>query len=184
MEASRCYLLYFSPINQQIALKTLQRFGFKSVLAVWNGKEVIDHMTKTFGTEQYPDLILMDVQMPVLDGYRATHILRYHSPFKSIAAGVPIIALTASAIQGDREKCTKAGMDDYLAKPVRAQTLEAMLLKWIFYKRNTGIGRPQQSKEWLDSPQTCLSDCGHTSASPLSSSSSSGSSSITPQPLK
>ena len=74
----------------------------------------------------------MDVQMPILDGYRATHVLRHHSPYTGIEGlrAVPIIAMTASAIQGDREKCKEAGMNDYLAKPVKAKTLEMMLLKW------------------------------------------------------
>lgn len=70
--------------------------------------------------------------MPVLDGYRATHFIRHHSPYSSIASirVVPIVAMTASAIQGDREKCTSAGMDDYLAKPVKGKLLEDMLVKW------------------------------------------------------
>ena len=74
----------------------------------------------------------MDCQMPVLDGYRATHLIRHHNPYCSIASirSTPIVAMTASAIQGDREKCTSAGMDDYLAKPVKGKQLEDMLLKW------------------------------------------------------
>lgn len=70
--------------------------------------------------------------MPILDGYRATHLLRHHSPYTSIQGlrAVPIIAMTASAIQGDKERCKQAGMNDYLAKPVKAKTLESMLLKW------------------------------------------------------
>ena len=70
--------------------------------------------------------------MPVLDGYRATHLIRHHNPYCSIASirSTPIVAMTASAIQGDREKCTSAGMDDYLAKPVKGKLLEDMLLKW------------------------------------------------------
>ena len=75
--------------------------------------------------------------MPVLDGYRATHFIRHHSPYSSIASvrAVPIVAMTASAIQGDREKCTSAGMDDYLAKPVKGKLLEDMLLKWAIEGR-------------------------------------------------
>ena len=74
----------------------------------------------------------VDCQMPVLDGYRTTHLIRHHSPYCAIPSirTLPIVAMTASAIQGDREKCTSAGMDDYLAKPVKGKLLEDMLVKW------------------------------------------------------
>ena len=77
--------------------------------------------------------------MPVLDGYKATHMLRKHAPFKTRAdiQSIPIVAMTASAIQGDKEKCEKAGMDDYLAKPVKPSTLERMLVKWTTWKRDS-----------------------------------------------
>ena len=79
-----------------------------------------------------PDVVLMDCQMPTLDGYRATHLIRHHRPYasKPCIRTIPIVAMTASAIQGDREKCAAAGMDDYLAKPVKGPLLESMLLKW------------------------------------------------------
>lgn len=77
----------------------------------------------------------MDVQMPVVDGMRCTHILRHHSPYKTYINDVPILAMTASAIQGDREKCRKAGMDDYLAKPVKGKILEKMLVRWCKERR-------------------------------------------------
>lgn len=73
--------------------------------------------------------------MPICDGYKATHLLRYHVPYKAYIRDVPIVAMTASAIQGDQEKCRKAGMDDYLAKPVRSKTLERMLVRWSVNKR-------------------------------------------------
>jgi CheY-like chemotaxis protein len=75
--------------------------------------------------------------MPILDGYRATHLLRHHSPYTDIDGlrAIPIIAMTASAIQGDKEKCKEAGMNDYLAKPVKAKTLESMLIKWARRRR-------------------------------------------------
>jgi len=65
-----------------------------------------------------------------MDGYRATHTIRTQQPFRDRVKDIPIVAMTASAIQGDKEKCQKAGMDDYLSKPVRANVLEKMLLKW------------------------------------------------------
>lgn len=73
--------------------------------------------------------------MPIIDGYRATHIIRHHSPYNHSTRNIPIVAMTASAIQGDREKCKKAGMDDYLAKPVKGKTLEKMLVRWAINRR-------------------------------------------------
>ena len=119
-------------INQQIALKTIKKLGF-SVNAVWNGKEALEYLLeKPTPNHPKPDIILMDVQMPILDGYRATHLIRHHQPYSTVVGirTLPIVAMTASAIQGDKEKCQKAGMDDYLAKPVKGKTLEDMLLKW------------------------------------------------------
>lgn len=84
--------------------------------------------------------------MPILDGYRATHVLRNHSPYSSIEGlrAIPIIAMTASAIQGDMERCKEAGMNDYLAKPVKAKTLETMLVKWI-RRRKLVLDEPSSS---------------------------------------
>jgi CheY-like chemotaxis protein len=118
-------------INQQIALKTIKKLGFPAK-AVWNGKEALEYLQRPSEVQPRPDIILMDVQMPVLDGYRATYTIRNSKLFVKdpVVQNTPIVAMTASAIQGDREKCEMAGMDDYLAKPVKKQTLEKMLLKW------------------------------------------------------
>jgi CheY-like chemotaxis protein len=91
----------------------------------------------------------MDVQMPIIDGYRATHIIRHHSPYRLSTREIPIIAMTASAIQGDREKCHEAGMDDYLAKPVKGKTLEKMIVKWAITRRSpdTPGGSDYESSE-------------------------------------
>lgn len=121
-----------SAINQQIALKTIKKLNF-SVNAVWNGQEALDYLlTEPSPSHPKPDVILMDVQMPILDGYQATHIIRHHAPFSDLPMiqAIPIVAMTASAIQGDKEKCQEAGMDDYLAKPVKGKILEKMLVKW------------------------------------------------------
>ncbi|KAJ8066151.1 hypothetical protein OCU04_005242 [Sclerotinia nivalis] len=124
-------------INQQIALKTIRKLGF-TASAVWNGKEALDYLLAADSPNPphpKPDIILMDVQMPIIDGYRATHILRHHSPYSYSTRNIPIVAMTASVIQGDREKCQKAGMDDYLAKPVKGKTLEKMLVRWAINRR-------------------------------------------------
>ncbi|KAF2154825.1 hypothetical protein K461DRAFT_285085 [Myriangium duriaei CBS 260.36] len=121
-----------NPINQQIALKTIKKLKF-SVNAVWNGQEALDYLLKTPTAEHpKPDIILMDVQMPVMDGYKATYTIRHAEPFIADARiqSTPIVAMTASAIQGDREKCESAGMNDYLSKPVKGNVLEKMLVKW------------------------------------------------------
>ena len=113
---------FCSAINQQIALKTITKFGF-SVNAVWNGKEALEYLLEAPSTTHpKPDIILMDCQMPVLDGYRATHLIRHHRPYSAIARlrTVPIVAMTASAIQGDREKCTQAGMVCVVRKVIKA----------------------------------------------------------------
>ncbi|GAB1310882.1 hypothetical protein MFIFM68171_01092 [Madurella fahalii] len=117
-------------VNQQFALKTIEKLGFRAT-AVWNGQEAVDYLAAAKeGTRKKPDIILMDVQMPLIDGYKCTHILRHHVTHRAFVSDVPIVAMTASAIQGDREKCKKAGMDDYLSKPVRIKTLERMLVRW------------------------------------------------------
>lgn len=118
----------------------MKKFGF-SVNAVWNGQQALDYLMKEPSPEHpKPDIILMDVQMPILDGYRATHRIRHHRPYANVESirSVPIVAMTASAIQGDKEKCQQAGMDDYLAKPVKAPTLEKKLIKWAMEGQKPG----------------------------------------------
>ncbi len=115
--------------NQKIALHMLNKFGCTAD-AVANGQEALE------GFIHLPyDVILMDIQMPVVDGFTASKRIR---EWESKRAGqqsqksshVPIIAMTANAMKGDREKCLEAGMDDYLAKPVDPENLYAKLKKW------------------------------------------------------
>ncbi|RZA15884.1 MAG: response regulator, partial [Proteobacteria bacterium] len=110
-------------INQKVALSMLANGGYKAT-AVANGLEVL----KALQDFQF-DLILMDCQMPEMDGYEATRLIRSDEQFGHL--NIPIIALTASAIKGDKEKCIAAGMNDYLSKPVAQRELIATLKKWL-----------------------------------------------------
>ncbi|PYG01309.1 PAS domain S-box-containing protein [Thioalkalivibrio sp. ALE21] len=110
-----------NPINQQVARELLQGTGV-TVEVANNGQEALDRLESgTF------DLVLMDVQMPVMDGYDATHNLRRRPGLESL----PVIAMTAHAMSGDRERCLDAGMNDYLSKPVQPDTLHTMLARWL-----------------------------------------------------
>jgi len=111
-------------INQKVALKMLNKIGFRAD-AVTNGQDAIDALKKT----DY-DLVLMDCQMPGMDGYDATKLIR--EPNSGIKNNnVPIIAMTAHAMKGDKDKCLAMGMNDYLPKPVKPKMLADMLEKWI-----------------------------------------------------
>lgn len=115
-----------NPVNQAVAVKMLERAGHKVTLAN-DGREAVE----LFERERF-DVILMDVQMPILGGFEATRAIRAREQRRSWAyadswASTPIVALTAHAMAGDRERCLEAGMDDYLTKPLRADKLNALL---------------------------------------------------------
>jgi CheY-like chemotaxis protein len=108
--------------NQKVALRMLKRLGYEADIAV-NGLEAINAVR-----EQNYDVILMDVQMPEMDGLEATRQIRTDLP----AANQPyIIAMTAAAMQLDREKCLEVGMDDFLAKPARLEDLAQALKRCL-----------------------------------------------------
>jgi len=112
------------PINQEVALGTLKNFGFAADVAE-NGEEVILSLKKAIY-----DLVLMDVQMPKMDGLEVTRIIR--DPQSNVLDhNIPIVALTAHAMKGDKQKCLDAGMDGYLTKPIQPDALYAMLLKYF-----------------------------------------------------
>ena len=113
-----------NPINQKIAVSFVSKLGFQSE-AYNDGLQAVEALRKRSSEKSPFHLVLMDVQMPVLDGYDASRLIRNDDD--PAVRGVLIIAMTASAIQGDREKCLEAGMNNYLAKPVRAAVLKSML---------------------------------------------------------
>ncbi len=110
-------------VNQKVTARQLQKMGFRCELAA-DGQEAIRWL------ERFPfDLVLMDCQMPVLDGFEATRAIREKE--KREGQRIPIIALTANAMQEDEERCLRAGMDDYLAKPIVYEKLVAMVGRWL-----------------------------------------------------
>ena len=110
-----------NPVNQNMAAIMLMKAGYKVDIAE-NGRVAVDMVDK----KNY-DLIFMDIQMPEMDGYEATGVIREKQKDKH----TPIIAMTAHAMQGDREKCLEAGMDDYLSKPLNRDELFNTLDRWI-----------------------------------------------------
>jgi len=113
-----------NPINQKIAIKLLTKQGYEPALAN-NGKEVMEMV----GHKHY-DVILMDVQMPEMDGLEATRMIRTCLEVQPV-----IIAVTANAMQGDRDLCMQAGMDDYMSKPIEIKELLNQLEKWALVLR-------------------------------------------------
>jgi CheY-like chemotaxis protein len=122
--AARILLTEDNPVNQEVAHFMLQKFGC-SVDIANNGKEAL----QAVGEKTY-DLVLMDCMMPEMDGYAATAEIRRRQAGGRLPY-FPIIALTANAIEGDREKCLVAGMDDYLSKPFNADSLLRVIKPWL-----------------------------------------------------
>jgi PAS domain S-box-containing protein len=110
-----------NPVNQIVAARTLERCGCETRIAD-NGVAALEALSERY------DLVLMDCQMPVMDGYAATAEFRRR---ESGGQRTPVVAMTANAMAGDREKCLAAGMDDYISKPLRYAELAAKLKEWI-----------------------------------------------------
>ncbi|MCD9015687.1 hybrid sensor histidine kinase/response regulator [Parachryseolinea silvisoli] len=108
-----------NPVNQKLTTRVLNKLGYMEIVIAPNGLEAVERFH-----EQFYDVILMDVQMPEMDGLEATRLIRakqYHQPY--------IISMTANAMQGDREICMQAGMDDYVSKPIKLEAVIVALEK-------------------------------------------------------
>ena len=158
-------------VNKKVAVRMLQRIGYR-VDVVKNGQEAVEAIGRT----SY-DLVLMDCQMPEMDGLEATRNIREAENVKREAKDkispdavpltphenprVPIIALTANALPGDRQTCLESGMDDFLTKPVRIEELEKMISKWLPHREASNlVDQPSTKKTRKDSTtlHPCLDD--------------------------
>jgi CheY-like chemotaxis protein len=145
-------------INQKVAVRLLQQMGYQPDLA-GNGLEALAALErKTY------DMIFMDVQMPEMDGLEATRVIRERqrekSRFPNYKNSIIIIAMTASAMPGDRDKCIASGMDDYLAKPVRPEDMRAIVERWA------SVSKAQEPTTSQTETTTATSDSGFESHQP------------------
>jgi len=131
-QSVRILLAEDNPVNQKLAKLMLTKAGYQVTVAN-TGREVVKKYTTD--PSDY-DLIFMDIQMPEMDGIEATSAIReFHRSAGGNGAGhIPIVAMTAHAMKGDRERCIEAGMDDYTTKPIKRDTVLGILEKWVFRK--------------------------------------------------
>ncbi len=150
----RILLAEDNPINRKLALKILNKANYQ-VDAVENGRQALETLKR-----KHYDLVLMDVQMPEMDGYKATRTIRQSSEKWS---NIPIIAMTAHAMQGDKEKCLNAGMDDYVTKPIKTEILFKVLGKWCdkeSKERNIQMSEQTQNSQCPINVESALERCG------------------------
>jgi CheY-like chemotaxis protein len=122
--AIRVLLVEDNLVNRKVAMGMLKNQGL-DVQSVEDGRQAVDILS-----EQEFDLVLMDCMMPNMDGYEATEIIRSENS-RVLQPAIPIIAMTANAMQGDREKCLAAGMNDYIAKPIKKDLLIQTMNRWL-----------------------------------------------------
>ena len=133
----RILLAEDNPVNQKLMILMLKKMGH-SIVPVSNGRKAVDAAKM----EEF-DLILMDVQMPEMDGFEATAMIRGHQ--KITGTFTPIVALTAHALKGDREKCISAGMDDYITKPIQSGELLRIINSVADYKGSLACEKEEDS---------------------------------------
>ncbi len=135
IRGARILLVEDNELNQEVALGLMENAGFEVTLAE-NGQEAVEKLSDKF------DIVLMDVQMPVMDGYEATKTIRKMEGFEKL----PIVAMTAKAIEGDREKCLNVGMNDHVGKPIDPKELFQTLDRWIADRPGLGVSTGGEEK--------------------------------------
>lgn len=134
-ENARVLVAEDHPMNQNLVIRMLRRLGITDVTIVENGLDAV----RSAAAGGY-DIVLMDCHMPMMNGYDATRQIRLQE--KKSERCIPIVAMTANAMVGDREKCLQAGMDDYISKPVMPEALREVLSHWFKLKSDTSPARP------------------------------------------
>jgi CheY-like chemotaxis protein len=118
-----------NPVNQKVAANMIEKLGYRVNVAA-NGREAVESLACI----PY-ELVFMDCQMPEMDGFEATRVIRKQEQSLRQTGGkpphLPIIAMTANAMQEDRDRCQAVGMDDFLSKPVTSKSLAAVLNRWL-----------------------------------------------------
>jgi CheY-like chemotaxis protein/anti-sigma regulatory factor (Ser/Thr protein kinase) len=143
IQGARILLVEDNDLNQEVGIEVLCDAGFFVDIAA-NGQLALDMVRAA----DY-DIVLMDMQMPVMDGVTATREIRKEDRFKDL----PVVAMTANAMRGDRERCLEAGMNDHIAKPIEPEDLWKALVKWIKPRRSTAAAaefKPQAAHAELD----------------------------------
>jgi CheY-like chemotaxis protein/HPt (histidine-containing phosphotransfer) domain-containing protein len=134
-----------NPVNQELALHMLEYLGCTCVVAR-HGREALVALES-----EAVDAVLMDCQMPEMDGFEATAAIRQREVSQASERRLPIIALTAGAVEGDRDKCLAAGMDDYLSKPFSVEQLERTLRRWLTDVPIVEAGEPHVDPKVIES---------------------------------
>jgi two-component system sensor histidine kinase/response regulator len=154
-QEARLLLVEDNSVNRDVAGVALETLGYETHVA-FDGQEAVIEVMRAWQERQPYKLILMDCQMPVLDGYEATRRIRQWEAHHSLEP-VIIIAMTANAMAGDREKCLEAGMNDYMSKPVQLEALQSKLNQWL---RPAGEVRREEVKPALRPAETLVWEPG------------------------
>jgi signal transduction histidine kinase/DNA-binding response OmpR family regulator/HPt (histidine-containing phosphotransfer) domain-containing protein len=146
LRGARILLVEDNEINQQVAMEMLESENFLVDLAA-DGLQAIDRVSAAQRTERPYDLVLMDMQMPVMDGVTASRQIRRDA----VNAALPIVAMTANAMEADRQLCLNAGMNDFVTKPIEPRSLWSALGKWIQPRQGLGqVHKPAETKPAMD----------------------------------